>query len=115
MKSGWVGGGFTDEKGGSRKRGGQDPLTPPPLWTRLCGNPSMGNELNRFISVISSYTRLRCQVVNKDVVSYEGEDKVSKVMERKGGRLVVWPKDSQGYKAYDKQIEMIICHLSSLI
>ena len=29
MRSGWVGGGVTDEKGGSRKRGGQDPLTPP--------------------------------------------------------------------------------------
>ena len=24
-----MGGGVTDEKGGSRKRGGQDPLTPP--------------------------------------------------------------------------------------
>ena len=24
MRSGWVGGGVTDEKGGSRKRGGQD-------------------------------------------------------------------------------------------
>ena len=61
----------------------------------------MGNELNRFISVISSYTKSRYLVVNKDVVSYEGEDKV---MTRKGGRLVVWPKDSQGYKEYDKQI-----------
>ena len=30
MRSGWVGGGVTDERGGSRKRGGPDPLTPPP-------------------------------------------------------------------------------------
>ena len=30
VRSGWFGGGITDEKGGSRKRGGQDPLTPPP-------------------------------------------------------------------------------------
>ena len=30
VRSGWVGGGVTDEKGGSRNRGGQDPLTPPP-------------------------------------------------------------------------------------
>ena len=38
MKSGWVGGGITDEKGGSRKRGGQDPLTPPPLDTPMVLN-----------------------------------------------------------------------------
>ena len=70
----------------------------------LYGYPSMGNELNRFISVISSYTRLRYLVVNKDVLSYEGEDKVSKVITRKGGRLVVEPKDSQGWKEYCDQI-----------
>ena len=28
-------GGVTDEKGGVQEKGGQDPLTPPPLWTRL--------------------------------------------------------------------------------
>ena len=31
---GWKGGGVTDEKGGSRKRGGSGPPDPP-LWTRL--------------------------------------------------------------------------------
>ena len=37
MRSGWDGGGgVTDEKGGSMKRGGsQDPLTPPPLDTPM--------------------------------------------------------------------------------
>ena len=30
MRSGWVGGGVTDEKGGGvQEKGGQDPLTPP--------------------------------------------------------------------------------------
>ena len=29
VRSGWVGGGVTDEKGGPGKGGGQDPLTPP--------------------------------------------------------------------------------------
>ena len=73
----------------------------------LYGYPSMGNELNRFISVISSYTKLRYLVVNKDVLSYEGEDKVGKVMARKGGRLVVWPKDSQEYKEYTDQTDKL--------
>ena len=66
--------------------------------------PSMGNELNKFILVISSYNKLRYLGVNKDVLNYEGEDKVSKVMTRKGGRLVVWPKDSQGWKEYQDQM-----------
>ena len=35
VRSGWVGIGVTDEKGGSRKRGGQAPLTPPPLDTPM--------------------------------------------------------------------------------
>ena len=30
MRSGWVEGGITDEKGGSRKRGGSGPPEPPP-------------------------------------------------------------------------------------
>ena len=29
MRSGWVEGGVTDEKGGVQEKGGQDPLTPP--------------------------------------------------------------------------------------
>ena len=78
---------------------------PQPLeMIRLYGYPSMGNELNRFISVISSYTKLRYLVVSKDVLSYDGEDKVSKVMTRKGGRLVVVPKDSQGFNDFKDQI-----------
>ena len=38
MRSGWVreAGGVTDEKGLSRKRGGQDPLTHPPLYMGTC-------------------------------------------------------------------------------
>ena len=37
VRSGWVGEGVKDEKGGGQgKGGGQDPLPPPPLWTRLC-------------------------------------------------------------------------------
>ena len=81
---------------------------PQPLETiYLYGFLSMGNELNRFISVISSYTKLRYLVVSEDVLDYEGEDKVSKVMTRKGGRLVVWPKDSQGWKEYTDQIDKL--------
>ena len=70
----------------------------------LYGKLSMGNELNRFISVISSDTKLRYLVVQDDVLSCEGEDKVGTLMARKGGRLVVWPKDSQGWKEYGDQI-----------
>ena len=73
----------------------------------LYGHPTMGNELNSFISVISSYTKLRYLGVNKDVLNYEGEDKLSKVMARKGGRLVVWRKDSQGWKEYCNQIDKL--------
>ena len=36
VRSGWVGEGGHRRKGGSRKRGAQDPLTPPPLWICLC-------------------------------------------------------------------------------
>ena len=71
------------------------------------GYMKIGNEMNRFISVMSSYTKLRYLVVNEDVLNYEGEDKVSKVMTRKGGRLVVWPKDSQGWKEYTDRIDKL--------
>ena len=65
------------------------------LYLTVGGHPAIGNELNRFISMISSYTNLRYLVVRDNVLNYEGEDKVSKVMARKGGRLVVEPKDTQ--------------------
>ena len=45
MRSGWVGGGFTDEKGGFRKRGGQDPLTPNPLDTPMNIIPFMSQNV----------------------------------------------------------------------
>ena len=67
-------------------------------------NPSMGNEFKTFIAIISSCTKLRYLGVNNDVLNCEEEDKVSKVMTRKRGRLVVWPKDSQGWKEYQDQI-----------
>ena len=73
----------------------------------LCGNRSMGNDLNRFISIISSYTKLRYLQVNNDVLNYEGEDRVRKVMTRKGGKLAVFPKDSQGCKEYNEQIDKL--------
>ena len=74
---------------------------------RMYGNPSMGNELNKFIAIFSSYTKLRCLVVSEDVLNFEEEDKVSKVMARKGGRLVVdkyKDRSSQGWKEYCDQI-----------
>ena len=78
---------------------------PQPLQIiRLYGKLSIGNELNRFISIISSYNKLRYLVVNKDVFNSDGEDRISKVMTRKGGRLVVWPKDSQGWQEYQSQL-----------
>ena len=61
----------------------------------------MGNELNRFLAMISSYTKLRYLVVNEDVLNYEGEDKVSKVIAKKGGSLVVYKDpNSQGWTEY---------------
>ena len=36
VRSGWVGGGVTDEKGGPGKGGSGPP--DPPLWTRLCNH-----------------------------------------------------------------------------
>ena len=81
---------------------------PQPLeLIHLYGYPLIGNELNRFISVISSYTKLHYLVLNEDVLDYEGEDKVSKVMARKGGRLVVKNKDSQGCHEYNDQIDKV--------
>ena len=70
----------------------------------LYGYNSMGNELNRFIAIISSYTKLCYLVVNEDVLDHEAEDKVGKVIAKKGGRLVVRSRDSQGLQEYCDQI-----------
>ena len=77
------------------------------LYLTVGGDPAIGNELNRFISMISSYTKLCYLKVNNDVLNYEGEDRVRKVMTRKGGKLAVWPKDSHGCKEYNEQIDKV--------
>ena len=62
MRSGWVGGGVTDEKGDPGKVGGQDPLTPPsgqayalPVWlsTETQTGPVAFNSLDRKIFFIN--------------------------------------------------------------
>ena len=72
---------------------------------RLYGNPSIGNELDKFISVISS--NLRYLVVGKDVLNYEGLSRVREVMASNKGKLVVHKKDSQGWKEYKDQISKL--------
>ena len=65
---------------------------------------SISDRLNDFLDVIRPYTKLHYLVVNEGVLDGRGEDKVSNVMTRKGGRLVVRPKDSQGFKEYQDQV-----------
>ena len=65
---------------------------------------SISDRLNDFLDVIRPYTKLHYLVVNEGVLDGQGEDKVSNVMTGKGGRLVVWPKDSQGWKEYQDQV-----------
>ena len=65
---------------------------------------SLSDRLDDFLDVIRSYTKLHYLVVNEGVLDGQGEDKVSNVMTRKGGRLVVTPKDSQGFKEYKDQV-----------
>ena len=64
----------------------------------LYGKPSISDGLNDFLDVIRPYTKLHYLMVNEGVLDERGEDKVSNVMTRKGGRLVVQPKDSQGWQ-----------------
>ena len=68
------------------------------------GNPSISDRLNDFLDVIRPYTKLHYLMVDEGVLDGRGEDKVSNVMTRKGGRLVVYPKDSQGFKEYTDQV-----------
>ena len=79
------------------------------LYLTVDGDPAIGNELNRLISMISSYTQLRYLVVSKDVLNYmyEGENPVSKLMTRKGGKLVLADKDRQGWQEYQDQISKL--------
>ena len=74
------------------------------LFLTVGGDPAIGNELNRFISMISSYTKLHYLVVSKDVLNYEGVSQVREVMESKGGKLVVENIDSQGFQEYQDEI-----------
>ena len=70
----------------------------------LCGKPSISDRLNDFLDVIRPYTKLHYLVVTEGVLDGRGEDKISNVMTRKGGRLVVQPKDSQGWQEYKDQV-----------
>ena len=70
----------------------------------LFGNPSISDRLNDFLEVIRPYTKLHYLMVNEGVLDGEGEDKVRCLMTRKGGRLVVVNKDSQGLKEYKDQV-----------
>ena len=74
------------------------------LFLRVGGDPAIGDELNRFISMISSYTQLRYLVVSKDVLTYEGVSRVREVMGRNEGKLVVRKIDSQGWEEYQDEI-----------
>ena len=65
---------------------------------------SISDRLNDFLDVIRPYTKLHYLVVNEGVLDGRGEDKISNVMTGKGGRLVVQPKDSQGWKEYQDQV-----------
>ena len=65
---------------------------------------SISDRLNDFLDVIRSYTKLHYLVVNEGVLDGRAEDKVRNVMTRKGGRLVVYDKDSQGWKEYQDQV-----------
>ena len=70
----------------------------------VAGKPSISDRLNDFLDVIRPYTKLHYLVVNEGVLDGRGEDIVSNVMTRKGGKLVVYPKDSQGWKEYDNHV-----------
>ena len=74
----------------------------------LTGNASISDRLNDFLDVIRPYTKLHYLIVNEGVLDGQGEDKVSNVMTRKGGRLVVCPKDSQGWKEYTDQLTKLL-------
>ena len=77
------------------------------LFLTVGGDPAIGNELNRFISIISSYTNLRYLVVRDDVLNHEGVSRVREVMARKEGKLVVYGIDSQGWKEYQDEISKL--------
>ena len=78
---------------------------PQPLeMINMYDNPSIENDFDMFISIISSYTKLRYLAVNEGELNFKGGDKVSKLMVRKGGRLVVRHEDSQGWKEYQDRI-----------
>ena len=74
---------------------------------------SIPNELDKFLSMIRDCPKLHYLVVNEGVLDYEGKDRVSKVMARKGGRLVVVDKESQGFKEYLDQIDKMKNECSS--
>ena len=70
----------------------------------LYGYLSILDRLNDFLDVIRPYTKLHYLVVREGVLDSEGEDKLRKLMRKKGGRLVVDTKDSQGFKEYKNRI-----------
>ena len=75
------------------------------LFLTVGGDPAIGDELNRFISMISSYTKLGYLVVSKNVLTYEGVSRVRKVMTSKEGKLAVDEIDSQGWEEYNDEIK----------
>ena len=78
---------------------------PQPLeMIHLRGKPSISDRLNDFLDVIRPYTKLHYLMINEGVLDGRGEDKTREMMTRKGGRLVVQSKDSQGWKEYKDQL-----------
>ena len=79
MRSGWVGGGVTDEKGGIQEKGASGPLTPPPPSEHAYGQFQYtikinNNKIINYLNLIEFFSAQISIQVNLECVVYKLAD-----------------------------------------